>query len=204
MINISKTFAEKMKKSMKSNGLNPEDFVICFSASDCSSKDSEKKSSVSLSCVIIPLYVFSKSSTEKISVDVDLNMLFKRYGCWIASNTAAFFHLINRKVSFDKNNSIVFIQVDMKSKNNFAHFVGGCVTEHMKNEKLSKKQLRLNLKLTTTRFKQLLDGKLNLNLTDLYSISREIKGENKISKFSVLIEKFVIPKAQVIEEFFDV
>lgn len=192
MVNVSDKFLLKMKEIMKSNGMNPEDFVICIICRDV-------EGGVTLDFAIMPLYVFEDRKnpdalhSEKIPFRPFL--LYKKLGCWIVSDNGAFFHLINSKITINEEGNVLVKKLPEDSKDNLKTFVGECLVEHMKNEKLTKKTLANYLKVSLYKLNKILKGTFNLSIKELLTISMEFEGTNKVSKYFVMTEKIVEEKS---------
>lgn len=190
MINVTQSFITFIKKTLKSKNLSSADNVICFLVN----KDPKD---VIINFLIIPL-----SSFESIGNECYLPFknfaLIKKGGCWMCSDNNAFFHLINSRITVNKENELQIISINKNSKNSIdnngrnsmGNFVKSFLLEHMKNEKLSKLELATNLKITNNKLNSFLKGNIsNLNLSDIVNITREFQGKNKIKKYCVLFEK---------------
>lgn len=184
MVNVSDKFLRRIKSILKSKKLNFKDFVICFICK----KTDEKK--LYLDFTILPLYIFEKRE-HKNKIPFQSFLLYKKLGCWIVSDSDAFFHLINSRITINKDDTLKVIRQSKNSKNNLCTFIGKCMVEHLKNEKLSKKELAINLRMDIARLSKLLKGKsLDLNLAEMCRISGEFEGRNKVSsKHFVIFEK---------------
>ena len=191
MVNVSDKFLLKIKENLKSNGMNSEDFVICIICRDV-------EGGVTIDFAIMPLYIFEDRKnpdaprSEKLPFSPFL--LYKKLGCWIVSDNGAFFHLINSRITIDKEGNIVIKRLPEDSKYNLCTFVGECLIEHMKNEKLTKKTLANYLKVSLFKLNKIFKGTFNLSVTELLAISMEFEGTNKVSKYFVMTEKIVEKK----------
>jgi len=184
MVNVSDKFLRKMKSILKAKNLNHLDYVICFVCK----KNEENK--LYLDVAILPLYIFENPEQHRDKLPFKSFLLYKKLGCWIVSDDGAFFHLINSKITIDKNDVLKVIKKSINSKDNFCGFVGKCMIEHLKNEKLTKKELSINLRMPIIRLNKLLKGNLqDLSLEEMCMISMEFEGKNKVSKHFVMFEK---------------
>ena len=191
MINVTTSFIAFMKKTLRDRNLSPADNVICF----LTNKDTKD---VRINFLIIPLNSFESTEAE-CSLPFKNFALIKKGGCWMCSDNGAFFHLINSRITVNKENELQIISINTKSKNtienngrnSMGNFVKSFLLEHMKNEKLSRVELAINLKITNHKLNLFLKGNVsNLNLIDIVNITREFQGKNNIKKYFVLFEKF--------------
>lgn len=186
MINVTNVFIKKIKRILKEKGFSPFDVVFCIICEELKNnktKDIEAR----LNFLIVPLSNF-EDNEEKLPFRNFI--LFKKNGCWLSCDVSAFFHLINSKITFNKKGEVEIKKVSTTGINSMGSFVKKTLEEHMKNEILSKKELAKNLGMSNYKLNSILKGNVgSLNLSEMCAISREFQGKNKVSNYSVLVEK---------------
>lgn len=183
MINVTDIFIKGIKKLFKDKGLSPFEYVFCFV---CGGVNVETE--VELSFMILPLEAFEKNH-EKLPFSSF--MFYKKDGCFFACDVGAFFHLINKRLTRTKTGDINFLKAPERGKNSICGFVGKCLLEYMKNEKLSRKELSIRLKIPYNKFNLILKGDTGaVGIDDMISISFEFQGRNNKSTYKVIIEKY--------------
>ncbi len=187
MINVTNVFLKRMKNIIKDKGVSPSDYVICFVCK--SDKNEHEKTTIGLSFLIVPLISFENDEAEA-KLPFKNFLLFKKGGCWISSDTEVFFHLISRQITLNAKGEISILKAPKNGMNSIGGFVGKCLLEHLENEKLTKKELALNLQMSLYKLNLILKGSTgNINLENMIKISFELQGKNKVSKYAVLVEK---------------
>lgn len=186
MVNVTDSFINKIKKVFKSKDLSLSDYVFCIVCGDILAKE------LKLDFLIVPIIAFEKEE-EKKQLPFDKFSLYRKNGLWLCSDNGAFFHLINSKLSVDKEGNIFILKTKDKTKNSLSSFTGKCLFEHMKNEKLTKKELANNLHMSIGKLNKIFNGNSSsIGLKEIINISREFEGRNKIIKKPfVIIEKIV-------------
>lgn len=185
MINVSEKFMSKMKFIMKEKRLSYNDYVICIHLVDSYSRDSKRCS----------LYVsFAHMDEFKEGNMSSLDLMLKKSGCFISTDGGAFFILINKQISISKDGAnIELFKAPSKGKKSMCGFIGKCLLEYIKNEKLTRKELIRRLNLTSYKFDEIIAGNYgNLNVHDLVNISSEFRGLNNVLEKIVLFEKCVV------------
>ena len=121
------------------------------------------------------------------------DLIIKKSGCFISTDGAAFFVLINKKVSISKDDkNMELLKAPSNGKNSMCGFIGKCLLEYIKNEKLTRKELIRRLALSDYKFNEIVAGNyVNLNLHDLINISSEFRGLNNVLEKIVIFEKCV-------------
>jgi hypothetical protein len=191
MVNVSNSFLNKMKKIMKEKGISPLDNVICCVCEDNKSSENNKKEeiSVDLNFLIVSLEYFETYDKED-RLPFKSFILFKKNKCWLSSDTGAFFHLINSRITLNKKKEIILVKSPKRGRYSICGFVGQSLIEHMKVENLSKKELSENLNISINKLNSILKGETgDFGIKEMLAISSEFQGKNKVSKYSVLIEK---------------
>lgn len=193
MINVSDSYLKFVKKTLKSQGLNSEDYVTCFICKP------GKQDTQILSTMLVSLHLFEDKEQEE-RLPFKNAFLYKKMGCWLASDISAFLFLVSRKITIDKNNKLKAIKVPTEGKNSLIYFIGSCLKDHVKKKKLSNKELSINLRLTMYQFNKILKGTFtNLSIKDMINISMEFEGRNNFAKRFVMIEKMVYQKAELVD-----
>ena len=183
MINVSNSYLKFAKNFLESQKLNSEDYVTCFVC-----KLNEQNEYI-ISTIIVPLNLFER---DREGLPFKNAFLYKKMGCWLASDVNAFFFLVSGKITIDKNNKLKVIKTPTKGKNSLIYFIGCCLKEYAINNKLSNKELATNLKLTMYQFNKILKGTFtNLDIRYMINISMEFEGRNNFVKRFVMIEKMV-------------
>jgi predicted transcriptional regulator len=184
MVNVTNIFINTIKKIFKEKDLSLSDYVFCIVCGDL------VKDEARLDFLIVPLSSFESVESE-LSLPFKKFIIYKKNGCWLSCDNGAFFHLINKKLSFNKQGEFILQKTTDDSKNSLSSFTGKCLMEHMKNEKLTRKELALNLNLTVSKLNLIFKGKSSsIGLSELLSMSKEFQGKNKISgQHFVMIEK---------------
>jgi len=189
MVNVSNSYISHTKKSLKSQGLNPQDFVTCFIC-----KQNQSTEYV-LNTIVYPLYLFDNND-EKLKLKMDHPSLYKKGGCWFASDTNSFFLLVSKQITIDKEEGkIKVIKTPSEGKGSLIHFIGACLKEHSINKKLSYKELAANLDLSEYKLDKIFKGIYGkLDLKNLIRISMEFEGRGNLTKRFVMLEKIVSQK----------
>jgi len=184
MVNVTNKFLSHLKKIFKQKNLSLSDYVFCFSCGDILDKN------VSLSFLIVPISEFEDREKEK-KLPFEKFIIYKKNNCWLSCDLGAYFHLVNKRLSTNEEGNVFFQSIKDGSKNCLAQFVGKCLFEHMEREKLTKKELANNLKISVYKLKKIFKGSSeHLSVGDMVSISFEFEGKNKIaSKYFVMVEK---------------
>lgn len=182
MVNVTNIFLKKTKQIMKEKGLSPFEYVICFVCGEL------VELQVSLNILIVPLVEFEN---DKRKLPFKTFSFYKKNGCLLASETGSFFHFINKRITINKEGKIVFLKSPEKGKNSICWFIGQCLSEYLENEKLTKKELARNLKMSVNKLNKIFKGEAgDINLVDMISISFEFEGKNKKSTYKVIVEKY--------------
>ena len=192
MVNATNKFFKRTKEIMKEKGLSPFEYVICFICDDIKKNkdDPEAKLEVSLNFVIVPLEAFEKEDYSILPFDGSF-YFYKKSGCFCACNTSSFFHLINKRLSINKEGELIFLKAPMRGMNSICGFFGKSLLEYMKSEKFTRKELSRRLKIPYYKINLICKGKTGkITLSDMIAISFEFQGKNNISTYSVLIEKY--------------
>ena len=190
MVNVSNSYISYTKKSLKSKGLNPQDYVTSFI---CNENKTTKQ--YSISSVVHPLYLFD-NNVEKSKLKMSHPLLYRKGGCWFASDTISFMFLISKKITIGKNGEFKLIKASAEGKNSLVYFIGTCLKERVVNKKLSLKELALNLDLSKYKLNEIFKGRYgNMDLGNLIKISMEFEGHNNLNKRIVMFEKFA-PKGE--------
>jgi hypothetical protein len=184
MVNVTNKFLSHIKNIFKQKNLSLSDYVFCFSCGGILDKN------VSLSFLIVPISEFEDRKKEK-KLPFEKFIIYKKNNCWLSCDLGAYFHLVNKRISIDNEENVVFQIVKDGLKNCLAQFVGKCLLEHMKREKLTKKELANNLKISVYKLEKIFKGSSeHLSVGDMVGISFEFEGKNKIaSKYFVMVEK---------------
>lgn len=185
MINVSTSFIKLIRNGiLKEKNLSPSDYVFCFVINDT------KEGVGELSFLVVPIEEFETDEREA-KLPFKNFLLFKKDNCWLASNVTAFMYLINKRVTLNKKGETAFVKAPKRGKYSFLGFVGDCLLQHIKNEKLTKEELSKNLKIPISRLKTILKGMNGtLAIDDMIAISFELQGKNKVATYSVLVEKY--------------
>lgn len=182
MINISNVFIKKVKSILKDKGLSNSEYVFCIICNDAGEQGQR------LEFLIVPLITF-ENNEEKLPFKSFA--LYKKGGCWFSSENGSFFHLVSKRITVNKKGEIFLKKSPSIGLNSLSWFIGQCLLEHLKNEKLTRKELSINLKIPLYKLNLILSGKTNkIDLGNIINISREFQGCNKIKKYFVLFEKF--------------
>ena len=185
MINVSESFIRKIKRIFKEKNLSLSNYVFCFTCGKVS-----EDNIVALNFLTVPIEDF-EDSNEKLPFSSFT--FFKKSNCFMACDTGAFLYLINKKLTANKNGEAVFTKAPKRGKNSYCGFIGKCFVEHMKNEKLSKRELARNIGMTVNKLNLIIKGETgNVNLDEMVSISFEFQGRHKISRYHVMVEKDTI------------
>jgi len=188
MVSVSNSYINHTKKSLKSQGLNPQDCVTCFICKQ------NQSSEYVLNTIVYPLYLFDNND-EKVKLKMDQPSLYKKGGCWFASDTNSFFLLISKKITVNKKGEINVLKTPSEGKGSLIHFIGACLKEHAINKKLSYKELAANLDLSEYKLDKIFKGIYGkLDLKNLIRISMEFEGHGNLTKRFVMLEKIVSQK----------
>ena len=96
---------------------------------------------------------------------------------------------------------MVFLKAPKKGRNSICWFIGRCLLEHIKNEKLTKRELARNLKMSVNKLNLIFKGGTQaVTLSEMIQISLEFEGKNKVSKYKVLFEKYPEKRIKKVEE----
>ncbi len=194
MINATNIFFKRTKELMKEKGLSPLNYVVCFVCTEIEAGKSE----VGLNILIVPIEEFEKDGKK---LPFKSFSFYKKSGCLIASEVGSFFHLINTRVTIGKEGQMVFLKAPKKGRNSICWFIGRCLLEHIKNEKLTKRELARNLKMSVNKLNLIFKGGTQaVTLSEMIQISLEFEGKNKVSKYKVLFEKYPEKRIKKVEE----
>lgn len=192
MINVTNSFLDFIKKDFKVKNISLSDYVFCFSCGDMLNvdKSEENKFEVSLKFLIVPISAFEEEEKER-KIPFDRFIIYKKNDLWLSCNLEAYFHLVNTQVSINKDGIVVLKKTKDGNKNSLSCFIGKCLFEHMKKEKLTKKELANNLSISVYKLEKIFKGSSShIGISEMVSISFEFEGKNKISsKYFVIIEK---------------
>jgi hypothetical protein len=182
MVNISDSLLKHLINIEIKQGLNPSDFIITFIIDKTKQQDSIK-------IMFIPIFDYEDKNAN---IPFTSYFLIKRLGVWLACDADFFFYGSIRKFCLDKNKNICTKIVPSVGKNSFIYFLGRCLVEHMQKEKLTKKELCNNIKISSYKLNKIINGTYDyITIKDLSDISIEIQGINKKRTYKVLVEKYV-------------
>lgn len=181
MINVSDSFIIHMKEVMKLKGIKPSQYVICFVTNK-----TENTKVYNLTIIFVPLVNFEKNK----DIPFDSFLLIKKSGCWFVVDYNFLFHAVSRKITINTTGDIEFVNVPLTGEDSMVFFVGQCLLEHMKEFKLTQKEICLNLGLSLYKFNKIISGKYDLDLKSMCAISRELQGFNNKLVYSVIVEKY--------------
>jgi hypothetical protein len=187
MVNVSDEFISAMKDTMNSQGLNPSDFVVCFVVRGKVSDEVRE-----LQIMFVPLRDFESGDSEgKAKLPFEPFCLIKRHGCWLVSDMNFLMASITKKIIINKEGQVVLEPVLLRGETSMVYFVGQCLIEHMKNNKLTQKELRANINLTNYKLNKIISGDYDLDLDTMCRISWELQGKNNKLHYEVMVEKCV-------------
>lgn len=183
MINVSNSFLNIIKNIFKEREISMSDYVFCFTCGELINNE------VSLNFLIVPLEEFESDKNESQLPFINF-ILFKKGNYWLSSDVGAFFHLINKRISTNKKGEMIILKAPEKGKYSICGFVGSCLLDYLKNEKLTKQELSENLGMKINRLNSIFKGQVkNIDVKEITRISSEFKGKNKILNYFVLVEK---------------
>jgi hypothetical protein len=172
-----------MKEIMQAQGLHYSDFVISFLVD-------RTKHEVEIKIIFVPL----KDYETKKNVPFEQFLMIKRLGCWLACDINYFFYGTIRRLDMNPNGECIIQNVEATGKDSMIDFIGQCLIEHMSNEKLTRKELCDNLKISNYKLNKIISGTYgNLALDTMTLITLEMQGYNKKREYKVLFEKYIDP-----------